>query len=67
MAKNSPYKSIVQSRRECIRLADETVPSMIEVDSIISLAKGLWRQEQQEYNDVPECHNSGGEVIASSA
>jgi hypothetical protein len=38
--KDSPYKSIVRSRRECIRLADEGVLAMMEADNITPLSKG---------------------------
>ena len=38
--KDFPYKSIVRNREEFIRVADEGVLAMMEVDNITPLSKG---------------------------
>ena len=62
------YKSIVRNRKEFIRVADEAVVAMMEADSITPpKPRASGDRSNESRDDVPECHNSGGEVMASSA
>ena len=67
MTKTARIRVEIRNREESIRLADGDVVAIMEADRITPSSKGPLGMRARIIRNAPECHNSGGKVMASSA
>ncbi len=67
MTRTGRIRVEIRNRKESIRLADGDVVATMEADRITPPSKGPLGMRARIRRIAPECHNSGGEVTASSA